>query len=388
MRESFWADLGSDLKRLKQAQLYRDPEIFYPVHGRPQGPPLQDFSSNDYLGLAHHPRVVRAAKKAIDRFGSGSSASRLLSGNLRIHDDLEKELARFKKEEDALVFSSGYAANLSAVTSLLNEKDVVIMDRLNHASLIDAARLSRAKFWVYPHLDMDALSDLLKRAGSFRRILVATDAYFSMDGDVAPLNTMLELCERCGAILMIDEAHSTGVFGESGRGLTEHYQLSSKIPIVMGTLSKALGSTGGFIAGNALLKKWLLNTARPYIYTTAPTPGASAAALEAIRVIRDEPQLRKKLWNHVSRVRESLMEMGYDLMHSTGPIIPVRAKSTAKALKMKDFLKMEGFFVPAIRPPSVPKGTDRLRLSISSSHGTASIQALLKAFKKMRDKKI
>lgn len=382
MRESFWADLGSDLERLKRAQLYREPEIFsgskHPI----------DFSSNDYLGLAHHPRVVLAAKKAIDRFGCGSSASRLLSGNLQIHTDLEKELAKFKKEEDALVFSSGYAANLSAVASIVNEQDVVIMDRLNHASLIDAARLSKAKLWVYPHLDMDALFDLLKRAGSFRRILVSTDAYFSMDGDVAPLNTMLELCEKYGAILMIDEAHSTGVFGANGRGLTEHYKLSSKIPIVMGTLSKALGSTGGYIAGNTLLKKWLLNTARPYIYTTAPTPGASAAALEAIRVIRDEPAFRKKLWNQVSAVREALIEMGYDLMHSTGPIIPIRAKSTTHALKMKAFLKKAGFFVPAIRPPSVPKGTDRLRLSLSSSHSSASTEALLKAFKKMRDKKI
>ncbi len=382
MRDKFWADLDSDLNRLKKSHLYRDPEIF----SKPSQ--LIDFSSNDYLGLAHHPRVIRAAKRAIDRWGSGSSASRLLSGNLRIHADLEKELAKFKKEDDALVFSSGYAANLSVVTSLLNEKDVVIMDRLNHASLIDAARLSRAKFWVYPHLDMDALSDLLKRTGSFRRVLVATDAYFSMDGDVAPLNHLLELCESHGAILMIDEAHSTGVFGKHGRGLTEHYKLSSKIPIVMGTLSKALGATGGFVAGDKVLIKWLLNTARPYIYTTAPTPSASGAALEAVQVIRDEPELRKKLWNNISRVRESLLELGYDLMNSTGPIIPVRAKSTTQALKMKDLLKKEGFFVPAIRPPSVPKGTDRLRLSLSSSHQTASIESLLRAFKKMRDKKL
>ncbi len=382
MRDKFRSELELDLKRLKKSHLYRDPEIFSkPNH-------LIDFSSNDYLGLAQHPRVIRAAKIAVQKWGSGSSASRLLSGNLQIHIDLEKELAGFKKEEDALVFSSGYAANLSIVTSLLNEKDVVVMDRLNHASLIDAARLSRAKFWVYPHLDMEALSDLLKRTGSFRRVLVATDAYFSMDGDVAPLNHMLEMCEAHEALLMIDEAHSTGVFGEHGRGLTEHYKLSSKIPIVMGTLSKALGATGGFVASDTALKKWLVNTARPYIYTTAPTPGASAAALEAIRVIRDEPQLRIKLWNNISRVREGLSELGYDLMHSTGPIIPVRAKDTAQALKMKDFLKKAGFFVPAIRPPSVPLGTDRLRLSVSSSHNKSSIESLLKAFKKMRDKKL
>lgn len=382
MRERFWTDLDSDLKRLKKLQLYRDPEVF----SSPSQ--LIDFSSNDYLGLAHHPRVVRAAKNSVQKWGAGSSASRLLSGNLQIHADLEKALARFKKEEDALVFSSGYAANLSIVTSLLNEKDVVIMDRLNHASLIDAGRLSRAKFWVYPHLDMDALSDLLKRTGSFRRVLVATDAYFSMDGDVAPLNHMLELCESHGALLMIDEAHSTGVFGEGGRGLTEHYQLSSKIPIVMGTLSKALGATGGFVAGDQVLKKWLVNTARPFIYTTAPTPAASGAALEAIRVIHAEPQLRKKLWNNVSHVRESLMELGYDLMHSIGPIIPIRAKGAAHALEMKEFLKKAGFFVPAIRPPSVPRGTERLRLSISSAQGKPEIEALLKIFKKMRDKKI
>jgi 8-amino-7-oxononanoate synthase len=386
MRDVVWADIRSDLEQLKSQHLYRNPEIFPPKNGRPQGSPLQrfvDFSSNDYLGLSHHPRVIQGAVRALRQWGAGSTASRLLSGNLKIHEDLEKKLADFKKEETALVFSSGYLANLGVVRTLVNEQDVVILDRLCHASLIDGAKLSKAKFWVYEHRSLGDLKKLLSRAKHFRRRLVVTDAYFSMDGDVAPLGDLVDLCEKQEAILMIDEAHSTGVYGKTGRGLTEHFGVSSRVPVVMGTLSKALGSVGGFIAGSAVLRETLVNFSRPYIYTTAPSPAASGAALAAVEVIQKTPKLRERLWDNVRLLRGSLEGLGLDLMGSEGPIVPIRVGDPARAMKIKAQLKRNGFIVSAIRPPSVPRGTDRIRLSVSAAHTTGQIGGLLAAFKKI-----
>ena len=283
------------------------------------------------------------------------------------------------------MFSSGYMANLGAVTALLNEKDVVMVDRLNHASLVDAARLSKAKLWVYGHRDFSGLEKLLKHAQSFRRRLVMTDAYFSMDGTVAPLDGMFALCKKNNAILMVDEAHSTGIYGKTGRGLTEHFGLSGKIPVVMGTLSKALGSVGGFIAGPALLRETLVNFSREYIYTTGPSPSASAVALEALAMIEKTPRLREKLWRNVRRLRGELRGAGFDLMDSEGPIIPVLISDTKKTLKLKERLKKSGYLVSAIRPPTVPRGTDRLRISVSASHTPAQLTGLVKALKKTRE---
>lgn len=347
---------------------------------------LINFSSNNYLGLSTHPQVVKAAKQALDKWGAGSGASRLISGNLKIHEDLERELADFKGEEAATVFSSGYLANLGVVTSLLDEKDVVLVDRLDHASLIDAAKLSKAKLWVYPHKDLAALSALLNRAREFRRRLVLTDAYFSMDGDVAPLDELLEVCRSHDAMLLIDEAHSTGVYGKTGAGLSEHFGLQGRIDVVMGTLSKALGSVGGYVAGKRTLHEHLVNRSREFIYTTAPSPAASAAALAAIQSIRTSSALREKLWRNIYFIREKLTELGFDLMGSEGPVIPILIGDTAKVLKAREFLRKAGIFAPAIRPPTVSKGTDRIRISLMATHEKADLEALVIALKKLRNK--
>lgn len=375
-------DLRAGLETQKSKRLYRSPEVFFSKTSPKKLGRLVDFASNDYLGLSQHPALARAASDAARRWGSGSAASRLLSGNLGIHEELEKKLARFKREEAATVFSSGYLANLGVLQALANEKDLVVLDRFCHASLVDGARLSRAKLWVYPHRDAARLSELLSRAGSFRRRLVVTDAYFSMDGDLAPLPELSRVCRNHDAMLMIDEAHSTGVYGRAGGGIGEHFGVSGAADIVMGTLSKALGSVGGFIAGSRLVRETLLNFCRTFIYTTAPAPSASAAALRALRLIEKIPALRQRLWRNTGAVRHGLEELGLDLMGSEGPIIPIRAGSSERALKIQEKLKRAGFFVPAIRPPSVPSGTDRLRLSVSTAHTSAQIDGLLSAMKK------
>ncbi len=372
-----WHDTAGEMEELKQQKLYR---------ALASSPDRLDFSSNDYLGLTQNREIRKKTIEAVRRYGTGSGASRLISGNLKIHEDLEKKLAQFKHEDSALVFSSGYLANLGAVTSLVDERDVVVLDRLNHASLVDAARLSKAKLWVYPHKDVDALRDLLIRAKTFRRRLVVTDAYFSMDGDVAPLDRLADICKETDSILMIDEAHSTGVFGKTGRGLTEHFGLEGKIPVVMGTLSKALASSGGFIAGGHVLKESLVNRARGFIFTTAPAPAASGAALASLEWIEKHPQAITAFWRLIERARVGFRALGFDLMGSEGPILPIFIGDTTKALKMRDFLLKEGLFVPAVRPPSVPKNTDRLRVSLKSTHTPAQIDRLLKALKKAKAK--
>ena len=345
---------------------------------------LLNFSSNNYLGLATHPSVKSAAILATRQWGAGSGASRLISGNLKIHEELEKKIAQFKREEAALIFSSGYLANLGAVTALANEGDVVLVDRLNHASLIDAARLSKAKFWVYSHRDVAELANLLSRAQGFRRRLVLTDAYFSMDGTVAPLDRLLEACRSHSAMLMVDEAHSTGVFGKKGSGLVEHFGLSGQVDVVMGTMSKSLGSVGGFVAGSAALRDYLINHAREFIYTTAPVPAASAAALASIEWIEKNPARLHGFWRLIHTARAQLKEAGFDLMDSEGPIIPLLIGDTRRTLKFHDFLKKEGIFVPAIRPPTVPKNTDRLRISLKATHTPGQIHQLVKTLQKAK----
>jgi 8-amino-7-oxononanoate synthase len=384
-----WPTLRFEIEDVKKQHLYRSLEEVSSQRSarmRVGSKTLLNFSSNNYLGLASHPRVIRAASRALKKWGAGSGASRLLSGDLMIHEVLERDLAKFKGEGSALVFSSGYLANLGAVTSLLSEKDLVLVDRLDHASLVDAARLSRAKFWVYPNRDVSELDRLLERSKGYRRRLVMTDAYFSMDGTIAPLDAIQEVCQKHDALLMIDEAHSTGVFGRSGAGLSEHFGLQGKIDIVMGTLSKTLGSVGGYIAGKKELRETLVNRSRMFIYTTGPSPAASAAALESIRIIQDEPQRREKLWRNIRLLREGLLEAGYDLFGSVGPIVPVRIGDPSKAMRFRGLLRREGIFAPAIRPPTVPRGTDRIRLSVTAEHSKSDLDRTLRIFKKIRDR--
>lgn len=374
-----------DTENLKKEGLFRslNPVTFWtPTQTIVWGQPFINFSSNNYLGLTHHPKVLAAAEQAIKEWGAGSGASRLITGDLDIHEKLEIKLAAFKNEEASIIFSSGYLANLGAITAFLTEKDVVLVDKLNHASLIDAARLSKAKLWVYPHRDIDSLRKLLKKCTAYQKRLVLTDAYFSMDGTVAPLAELLTVCRETDSQLLIDEAHSTGVYGKTGRGLTEHFGLQGQIDFVMGTLSKSLGSVGGYVSGSKKMKEFLVNRARSFIYTTAPAPSASAAAAAALSVIEEERNLIKKLWENTRRVREGLGKLGFDLMGSEGPIIPVKVGDTNKVMAFQEFLRKEGFYVAAIRPPTVPKKMDRLRLSISAVHDEENLKSLIAAFRK------
>ncbi|GAC1409242.1 MAG: 8-amino-7-oxononanoate synthase [Actinomycetota bacterium] len=372
------AFIHDDLARLQSKSLTR---TIRPLASPPSESVVQDgkallhFASNNYLGLASDPRVIDAANAAADRWGVGSGSARLITGGSTVHEELEQDLARFKGTESALLFSSGYLANVGAITAITDSEDEIFSDQLNHASIVDGARLSKARVRVYRHADVDHL-DALLRSSDARRKLVVTDTVFSMDGDLAPLQSIVELCERYGAILMTDEAHATGVVGPGGRGLIAELGLEGRVQIVMGTLSKSLGSAGGFLAGSAALISLLLNTARSFIFDTALPAPVVAAAKRALEILVEEPQ-------HVERVRSNAVRLARGLRAGTDPcsaIIPIVIGSSEGALRVSEALREEGILVPAIRPPSVPQGTSRLRATVMSSHTHAHIDAFVDAF--------
>ncbi len=376
--------LREELDRLEKQDLSRKLRIIDSCDG-PTIKIAQDeyilLCSNDYLGLTQHPKVKEKAKEAIERFGCGSGASRLISGTFSLHDELEKRLAEFKKTEAALVFASGYAANLGVISSLAGKGDVIIVDKLNHASIIDGCRLSEADLRVYPHKNMVFLEKILKQTQNKRLRLIITDGVFSMDGDIAPLPEIVDLAEKYNALVMVDDAHGTGVLGKEGRGTVEYFDLDGHIDIQMGTLSKALGSLGGFIAGSNVLIEYLINKARSFIYSTALAPVQVATALASLEVIQTEPQLQLRLLQNVRYLKEGLQSIGFDTMESPTQIIPVFIGDTAKTMQASKFLYENGIFVPAIRPPTVPKGKSRLRLSLMATHTTVHLDKVLAVFK-------
>ncbi len=341
------------------------------------------FCANNYLGLADHPRVLERAQKALYRYGGGAQASRLISGNFPVHRQLEERTAAFKGAEACLAFPTGYMANLAAVGALASEEDAVLCDRLNHASLIDACRMSKAKMLVYGHLDLEDLRKQLERAGKYRRRVIVTDALFSMDGDLVPLTKLMDLAREFDALVMLDDAHGTGVLGPTGRGAVHHFPLRHFPAIVVGTYSKALGSMGGFVCGSKLFVEYLLNKARTFLYTTGLSPAVCGASLGALEVLEGEPQRVEKLWENSKKIREGLRALGFDIPRGAGPILPVMVGENEEALEMSGKLLEEGILVVAIRPPTVPKGTARLRLSVSSAHTDSDIEKLLNAFKKL-----
>lgn len=349
--------IDQELKTLKKSGLYRELRtINHKEH--------LIFCSNNYLGLAKHPKVTEASIKAIKEFGFGAGASRLISGNTVIHEELEKMIAKFKGRDAAIVFSTGYMANLGVISSLVGENDTIIIDRLNHASIVDACRLSKAKLQVYPHKDMAALEKILKRSDKFKKRLIVTDSLFSMDGDIAPLPQIVKLAKEYNAITMIDEAHATGTLGENGKGAEEHFGIEGQIDIVMGTLSKAIGSLGGFVAGSQELINYLRNRARSFIYTTALPPAACAAALAAIEIIENEPELVRNL------------RMNSRFLGKETPIIPILIGDADKTTEVSQKLFDRGIFVSGIRPPTVPKGESRLRITVSAVHTKEEIECL------------
>ena len=341
------------------------------------GQELVNFGSNDYLALAADPRLAAAALAAIQDEGLGSGASPLISGRSRTHQRLEERLAEFEGAEAALVFPSGFAANLAAVTALAGPGDVIFSDAKNHASLWDGCRLSRADVRAYPHADWRRLDALLAGASSYRRRLIVTDSLFSMDGDLAPLAELAEAARRHEAMLLVDEAHATGVFGAAGRGVAEHLGVEQAVTARVGTLSKALGCAGGFVSGSRPLIEWLINRARPYIYSTAAPAAISAAALAALEIVKAEPQRRHELLQRAAALREQLAARSWALGRSASQIIQIVVGQPQRAMELSQRLRQDGLLVPAIRPPTVPEGEACLRVSLTWGHTEQQTLALV-----------
>jgi 8-amino-7-oxononanoate synthase len=378
--------MDDDLDKRRQRGLYRLRRSFQSGQGariRLRGRELINFSSNDYLALAEDVRVARAAAAAARRYGCGAGASPLVSGYSPPLHSLEHALADWEGTEAALVFSSGYAANLAIIGSLAGRTDAIFSDTLNHASLIDGCCLSHAEVHVYRHNDVEHLTDLLRTKGrKVRRRLIVSDTVFSMDGDIAPLAELVELAERFDCLLVIDEAHATGVLGEHGRGVTDSLRPGSVTPdrlVKMGTLSKALGAQGGFVCGSRRLIAWLVNHARPYIFSTALAPPVAAAARRAIGVVQKEPASRRHVLALADRLRRELREAGANVGNSCCQIVPLIVSDARQAMILSRRLEEQGFLVPAIRPPSVPEGSARLRLSVTTAHTEADVQCVVRA---------
>jgi len=374
-----WID--GALGELEAKGLRRSLETIGPAQGpvvEVGGRTLVNLCSNDYLGLAGDERLRRAAADAALRDGAGSGASRLVAGDLPVHGELERALAAFHGAEAALLFNSGYHANAGIPPALVGRGDAIFSDVLNHASIVDGALLSRAEFVRYRHCDVQELSDLLARTRA-RRKLVVTDAVFSMDGDAAPLLEIAELCERHGAMLYVDEAHAVGVLGRTGAGLAEAYGVKDRVDVEMGTLGKALGSFGAYVAGERRLRDLLLTRARSFVFTTALPPAACGATIAALALVRGEPERRARLHALCARMRTGLTALGFDVSRVVSPIFPVILGSEERALATAAGLRERGFFVRAIRPPTVPAGTSRLRVALSAALTEAQVEAFLGA---------
>ena len=339
-----------------------------------------NLGSNNYLGLSTHHRVVAAAASATYVYGTGASGSRLISGNNVLYKTLETNLAETKRTEAALVFSSGYAANISIIPVLAGEGDLILSDALNHASIIDGCRLSRADKKIYRHCDVEHLKMLLAESSNYKRRLVVTDGVFSMDGDIAPLRNIYEVATEYGAMLLVDDAHGFGVLGKGGSGTVAHCGLAGEDIIQMGTLSKAIGGLGGYVAGSRALIELLINRARGFIFTTGLPPAMLAAADAALNVMRSSPDLRKRLLKHAETLKTALTALGYTLLPSQTQILPVVLGEPKRATNIADALLAEGVFAPAIRPPAVPSGTSRLRVTVMATHTDAGIQQAIEAF--------
>lgn len=339
---------------------------------------LLDFASNDYLGLAHHPKLKEAAKRAIDDFGTGAGASPLVTGYLAIHARAEERFAAFSRLPSALLFASGYAANLGILTALADRSAEVFADKLNHACLNDGASLSKAKFTRYAHRDCSALEMRLAESRAAVKV-IATDTVFSMDGDIADVPKLLDLAERHDAWLVLDDAHGVGVLGATGRGALEHFGVSSPRVVYMATLGKALGGYGAFVAGEPEVIDWLVQRARTYIYSTALPPAVAAAAIAAIDVVEGEPGRVAALRERTAHFRRHCEALGVALSLSSTPIQPLVVGEAGRALEVSARLREAGFVVPAIRPPTVPEGSSRLRVSLSAAHSPGDVRALAEA---------
>ena len=378
--------LKPELERRRQQHLYRRRRVTDGVQGAQlsvDGRSMLSFCSNDYLGLAGHPRVVEALQQGAARYGAGSGAAHLVTGHSLAHHQLEEELAAFTDRPRALLFSTGYMANLGIMSALLGRGDTVYQDRLNHASLIDGGLLSRARLRRYRHADSAALQQQMQQQ-SGGEALVASDGVFSMDGDIAPLPQLSAVCRRQGAWLLVDDAHGFGVLGDGGRGSLEHFGLQlDDAPVLMGTLGKALGTAGAFVAGAEDLIETLIQQARSYIYTTAGPPAVAEATRASLRVVQEERWRREHLRGLIARFRRGATQIGLPLMASPTAIQPLLAGSAARALAWSRALEAEGILVSAIRPPTVPSGSARLRITLSAAHSESQVDRLLDALARL-----
>jgi glycine C-acetyltransferase len=374
--------LNSDIEQLKEQGLHRSLRVI----GSPNkavftvdGKDVINLSSNNYLGLTTHPKLIAASVKATEWYGVGSGAVRTIAGTMTLHEELERRLADFKHTQASLTFQSGFTANTGVLQSLLKDEDVIISDQLNHASIIDGIRLSRAQRKVFPHKDMDGLESVLKETQSARVRLIVTDGVFSMDGDIAPMPDIVDLAERYGAIVMIDDAHGSGVLGKNGRGTVNHFGLDGRVQIQIGTLSKAIGSVGGYVAGDEILRDYLIHMARPFLFSTSQPPGVVASCIAAIDVLEQEPEIVEQLWENTRFFKQKLTDLGFNTGRSETPITPVIVGEAHQAMALSDKLFERGVFAQGIGYPTVAKGQARLRTMVSAAHTKEQLQQALDA---------
>jgi 8-amino-7-oxononanoate synthase len=384
--EKFYADLENKLEKLRDEHLFRDLKSVTGAQGEwveIKGKRLLNLSSNNYLGVADHPLLKQASIQAVQEFGCGATSSRLIVGNYELYDQVEEDLSRFKDTEAALIFNSGYTANVGIIPALAGRGDIIISDKINHASIIDGIRLSGAEFLRYKHTDMVDLERCLKKAAGYRRKLIITDSVFSMDGDLAPLPVIVDLKEKYGAVLMIDEAHGSGIFGENGRGLAEFYQVTDRVEITMGTLGKAFGCSGAYVAGRKVLIDYLRNKVRSFIFTTGLPPSVLASVQAALQVVKQEKWRREEVLAKAAWVREELLEAGFKLLNSESQIIPVLVGDNAATLEFSRRLFDMNILAIAVRPPTVPVNAARLRLTVMATHGNEELSRAVKYIKQI-----
>ncbi len=386
------AFLGDELAALRERHLYRPLKVMSSAQGpivSIDGERVISLSSNDYLGLTHHPRLRQAALDAVGVYGAGSGAVRTIAGTMTLHEELEADLARFKGVEAVLTFQSGFTANTGVIPTITGETDLIVSDELNHASIIDGTRLSTAPRKIYRHADVAALREVLAQARDtgregggepYRLILVVTDGVFSMDGDIAPLPGIVEAAEEFGAAVMVDDAHASGVLGRNGRGSVDHFGLHGRVAIQVGTLSKAVGVLGGYVAGSQALRDILIQRARPFLFSTSHPPAVVAACREAIKVMEEEPELIERLWANTRRFKAELARLGFDIGRSETPITPVMLGDSETTIRFSERLLGEGVFATSVVFPTVPLDRSRIRTIVTAAHSDEQLDTALEAF--------
>ncbi|NLY86203.1 MAG: glycine C-acetyltransferase [Tissierellia bacterium] len=379
--------LKEKIEELKKEGVYRklpvlegpnEPEVIL------NGKRVINLSSNNYLGFANHPRLKKAAIEAVEKYGAGAGAVRTIVGNMSIHEELEEILAKFKREEAAFVYQSGFNCNAGTIQAVTEEGDIIVSDELNHASIIDGARLSKAARAIYKHSDMDSLEAVLKDARKkYRNILIITDGVFSMDGDIAKLPEIVELAEKYDAMTYVDDAHGSGVLGESGRGTVDHFGLHGRVDFTIGTLSKAIGVVGGYVAGSKTMYEWLSHRARPVLFSTALPPAAVGAIIEAIKILMETTEYTDRLWENARYWKDKIGSLGFDTGNSETPITPVIIGDEAKTMEFSRKLLENGVFVSGIVYPTVPRGTGRVRCMVTAAHTKEQLDRAAEIFEKV-----